>query len=286
MDKLLSELEKQRRAENIYYSRRYMNNNSNGNKYFDDNDESCDKKNIYRFLFKVLFFINLVIIIFCFQNVEYVFNREFISDVDLLMENIKKRALSHETYVEENIENKIGDNEIVNNMETQQLNNEIKSLENITKVEEVVEKVKEKTDEEKEIEALIGMYQFKNPIEEDGVITSNFGKRNSDNENVSEYHTGIDIGAEYGTDIKSSVTGIVTLVSNVGDYGKQVRVRNNNVTTLYAHCSEILVKEGDIVADGQVIAKVGNSGNSTGPHLHFEIRVDDRCLDPIKLVKF
>lgn len=286
MDKLLSELEKQRRAENIYYSRRYMNNNSNGNKYFDDNDESCDKKNIYRFLFKALFFINLVIIIFCFQNVEYVFNREFISDVDLLMENIKKRALSYETYVEENIENKIGDNEIVNNMETQQLNNEIKSLENITKVEEVVEKVKEKTDEEKEIEALIGMYQFKNPIEEDGVITSNFGKRNSDNENVSEYHTGIDIGAEYGTDIKSSVTGIVTLVSNVGDYGKQVRVRNNNVTTLYAHCSEILVKEGDIVADGQVIAKVGNSGNSTGPHLHFEIRVDDRCLDPIKLVKF
>ena len=286
MDKLLSELEKQRRAENIYYSRRYMNNNSNGNKYFDDNDESCDKKNIYRFLFKVLFFINLVIIIFCFQNVEYVFNREFISDVDLLMENIKKRALSYETYVEENIENKIGDNERVNNMETQQLNNEIKSLENITKVEEVVEKVKEKTDEEKEIEALIGMYQFKNPIEENGVITSNFGKRNSDNENVSEYHTGIDIGAEYGTDIKSSVTGIVTLVSNVGDYGKQVRVRNNNVTTLYAHCSEILVKEGDIVADGQVIAKVGNSGNSTGPHLHFEIRVDDRCLDPIKLVKF
>lgn len=286
MDKLLSELEKQRRAENIYYSRRYINNNSNGNKYFDDTNENNDKKNVYRFFFKVLLFINLVIIIFCFQNLEYVFNREFISDVNLLMDNIKKRALSNEMYVEENIDNTIVNNEIVNNMELQSLDNEIKSVENITKVEEVVEKVNEKTDEEKEIEALIGMYQFKNPIGESGVITSNFGKRNSDNENVSEYHTGIDIGAEYGTDIKSSVTGIVTLVSNVGDYGKQVRVRNNNVTTLYAHCSEILVKEGDIVADGQVIAKVGNSGNSTGPHLHFEIRVDDRCLDPVKLVKF
>lgn len=286
MDKLLSELEKQRRAENIYYSRRYINNNSNGNKYFDDTNENNDKKNVYRFFFKVLLFINLVIIIFCFQNLEYVFNREFISDVNLLMDNIKKRALSNEMYVEENIDNSIVNNEIVNNMELQSLDNEIKSVENITKVEEVVEKVNEKTDEEKEIEALIGMYQFKNPIGESGVITSNFGKRNSDNENVSEYHTGIDIGAEYGTDIKSSVTGIVTLVSNVGDYGKQVRVRNNNVTTLYAHCSEILVKEGDIVADGQVIAKVGNSGNSTGPHLHFEIRVDDRCLDPVKLVKF
>lgn len=286
MDKLLSELEKQRRAENIYYSRRYINNNSNGNKYFDDTNENNDKKNVYRFFFKVLLFINLVIIIFCFQNLEYVFNREFISDVNLLMDNIKKRALSNEMYVEENIDNTIVNNEIVNNMELQSLDNEIKSVENITKVEEVVEKVNEKTDEEKEIEALIGMYQFKNPIGESGVITSNFGKRNSDNENVSEYHTGIDIGAEYGTDIKSSVTGIVTLVSNVGDYGKQVRVRNNNVTTLYAHCSKILVKEGDIVADGQVIAKVGNSGNSTGPHLHFEIRVDDRCLDPVKLVKF
>ena len=286
MDKLLSELEKQRRAENIYYSRRYINNNSNGNKYFDDTNENSDKKNVYRFFFKVLLFINLVIIIFCFQNLEYVFNREFISDVNLLMDNIKKRALSNEMYVEENIDNTIVNNEIVNNMELQSLDNEIKSVENITKVEEVVEKVNEKTDEEKEIEALIGMYQFKNPIGESGVITSNFGKRNSDNENASEYHTGIDIGAEYGTDIKSSVTGIVTLVSNVGDYGKQVRVRNNNVTTLYAHCSEILVKEGDIVADGQVIAKVGNSGNSTGPHLHFEIRVDDRCLDPVKLVKF
>ena len=283
MDKLLSELEKQRRAENIYHSRRYINNS---NKYFDDTNENSDKKNVYRFFFKVLLFINLVIIIFCFQNLEYVFNREFISDVNLLMDNIKKRALSNEMYVEENIDNTIVNNEIVNNMELQSLDNEIKSVENITKVEEVVEKVNEKTDEEKEIEALIGMYQFKNPIEESGVITSNFGKRNSDNENVSEYHTGIDIGAEYGTDIKSSVTGIVTLVSNVGDYGKQVRVRNNNVTTLYAHCSEILVKEGDIVADGQVIAKVGNSGNSTGPHLHFEIRVDDRCLDPVKLVKF
>lgn len=286
MDKLLSELEKQRRAENIYYSRRYINNNSNGNKYFDDTNENNDKKNVYRFFFKVLLFINLVIIIFCFQNLEYVFNREFISDVNLLMDNIKKRALSNEMYVEENIDNTIVSNEIVNNMELQSLDNEIKSVENITKVEEVVEKVNEKTDEEKEIEALIGMYQFKNPIGGSGVITSNFGKRNSDNENVSEYHTGIDIGAEYGTDIKSSVTGIVTLVSNVGDYGKQVRVRNNNVTTLYAHCSEILVKEGDIVADGQVIAKVGTSGNSTGPHLHFEIRVDDRCLDPVKLVKF
>ena len=64
------------------------------------------------------------------------------------------------------------------------------------------------------------MYQFKDPIGDIGVITSNYGDRVSENINVSEYHTGIDIGAPFGTDIKSSVTGIVTLVSNSGDYRK------------------------------------------------------------------
>lgn len=66
--------------------------------------------------------------------------------------------------------------------------------------------------------------------------------------------------------------------------GNQIRIRNNNVTTLYAHCNDILVKEGDIVSSGQVIGTVGNTGRSTGPHLHFEIRVDDRCIDAGKVL--
>ena len=56
------------------------------------------------------------------------------------------------------------------------------------------------------------------------------------------------------------------------------------MTTLYAHCNDILVKEGDIVSEGQVIGTVGSTGRSTGPHLHFEIRVDDRCVDPGKVL--
>ena len=278
MDKILSELERQRRAENIYYTRR------NAASSYDNTDEKSSK-GIYKTLFQILFFINIVIIIFCMQNIEYVFKDEFVSDIKVLVENIKKRANDNTdlSYLEnENIVS----NESINKNEGYQENTVDIENTNITESKENVEKVITKTEEEQEIEALIGMYQFKKPIEVNGVITSGFGERISDDENVSEYHTGIDIGAEYGTEIKSSVTGIVTLVSSVGDYGKQVRIRNNNVTTLYAHCSEILVNEGDIVADGQVIAKVGSTGNSTGPHLHFEIRVDDRCLDPAKLVLF
>ena len=274
MDKILNEIERQRRAESIYYNRR-----NNGSSY--EVQEEKGNSNMYKRLFQILLFINIVLVIFGIQNKSYVFKDEFIVDVNVLIENIKQRAeITPEEMI---IENNINVENVINNVENVGDN---EFIENTTINNLNVEKVVEKTEEEKEREALIGMYQFKRPIENEYIITSRFGERSSENENVSEYHTGIDIGAEYGTDIKSAVTGIVTLVSNVGDYGKQVRIRNNNVTTLYAHCSEIFVKEGQIVADGQVIGKVGSTGNSTGPHLHFEIRVDDRCLDPEKLVSF
>ena len=78
--------------------------------------------------------------------------------------------------------------------------------------------------------------------------------------------------------------GIVTLVSSEGDYGNHIKIRCNNVTTLYAHCLNVYVKEGQIVAQGQDIGEVGSTGNSTGPHLHFEIRVDDRFVNPSKVI--
>lgn len=65
-----------------------------------------------------------------------------------------------------------------------------------------------------------------------------------------------------------------------------MKIRCNNVTTVYAHCSKIVVKEGQIVAEGQEIAKVGSTGNSTGNHLHFEIRVEDRLVDPDRVINF
>lgn len=126
-------------------------------------------------------------------------------------------------------------------------------------------------------------YSFINPIE--GTITSRFGNRTSENINVNGYHTGLDISAEEGTIIKASMEGIVDSVSTEGNYGNHIKIRLNNVTTLYAHCQKILVKEGQIIGQGTAIATVGNTGNSTGPHLHFEIRVDDRFINPEKILK-
>ena len=137
---------------------------------------------------------------------------------------------------------------------------------------------------ELDIQNLKAAYTFIKPIE--GTISSGFGARESEYQNVTGYHTGIDIAKEKGSVIKASIGGIVDLVSSEGDYGMHIKIRCNNVTTLYAHCSKIYVKEGQIVAEGDKIAEVGSTGNSTGNHLHFEIRVDDRFVDPSKIINF
>lgn len=128
-------------------------------------------------------------------------------------------------------------------------------------------------------------YQFQKPLE--GKISSRFGYRNSTSPNVPKNHTGIDIAVPVGTEVKSAVGGIVTLVSSSGDYGKHVKITtDNDIVTLYAHCSNIKVKEGDIVEQGQVIALSGNTGNTTGPHLHFEIRKSGRLVNPEYVMNF
>lgn len=110
-------------------------------------------------------------------------------------------------------------------------------------------------------------------------ITSHYGKREP-TEIVSENHQGIDIGVVTGTTIVAAMEGEVSTVSDKGDYGTHVKIVNKDVTTIYAHCSKILVKEGQNVKKGEKIALSGNTGNTTGPHLHFEIRRSERTVDP------
>ena len=118
-----------------------------------------------------------------------------------------------------------------------------------------------------------------------GQITSRYGKREP-TEIVSENHQGIDIGVNEGTSIVAAMEGKVTVVSSQGDYGIHVKIVNKDVTTIYAHCSKILVKEGEQVKKGQQIALSGNTGNTTGPHLHFEIRREDRTVNPELVVSW
>lgn len=116
-----------------------------------------------------------------------------------------------------------------------------------------------------------------NPVS--GVITSRFGSNDSVR---SHAHSGLDIAAPYGTPIKAAASGTVTFSGNAGDgFGNYVIVSHGNgVTTVYAHCSSLLVSSGQTVSQGQVIARVGSTGNSTGNHLHLEVRKNGVTYNP------
>lgn len=111
-----------------------------------------------------------------------------------------------------------------------------------------------------------------------GTITSRFGAVSS--RRVSK-HTGLDIAAATGTKIKACAGGTVTFSGYKGSYGYMVVVNHGNgVETYYGHCSKLYVKAGQQVNQGDVIAAVGNTGNSTGPHLHLEIRLNGVAYNP------
>lgn len=114
-----------------------------------------------------------------------------------------------------------------------------------------------------------------------GTITSKFGARGGT-------HRGIDIAGGVGTPIRAAAAGEVIFsgwARASSGYGRMVIIRHNKqVQTLYAHASQLLVKVGDIVAQGDVIARVGTSGNTTGPHLHFEVLIDGTRINPLRVL--
>ena len=117
-----------------------------------------------------------------------------------------------------------------------------------------------------------------------GVLTSYFGARNL--WGSYDYHTGLDIGCPTGTAIKAADGGTVTTAGWSGGYGNLVVIRHDNGTlTYYGHNSSILVKVGDKVYQGQVIAKAGMTGKADGPHCHFEIRVNGACVNPLNYLR-
>ncbi len=138
------------------------------------------------------------------------------------------------------------------------------------------------SEEEQDVEAVKRTTSFIKPIE--GTITSRYGHREPTTSTVPKNHTGTDIGAAMGTKIKAATDGEVVLSSEEGDYGKHLKIQIGEVSIIYAHCSQLLVKQGDKITQGQEIAEVGSTGNSTGPHLHFEVRYQERTLDPEKIL--
>ncbi|WP_055070838.1 murein hydrolase activator EnvC family protein [Clostridium massiliamazoniense] len=118
-----------------------------------------------------------------------------------------------------------------------------------------------------------------------GGITSPYGPRVHPVTGKQSFHTGVDYGASYGSAIKASKSGTVTTAGWHTAYGKMVIIdHGNGQSTLYAHSSQLNVSVGQKVSQGQVIAQVGSTGYSTGPHLHFEIRINGQHQNPTKYV--
>ncbi len=118
-----------------------------------------------------------------------------------------------------------------------------------------------------------------------GKITSTFGSREPPVQGVSAVHKGIDIARNWGVPIQAAADGNVYFVGENDGYGKYIIViHSGNFKTLYAHCSEIIAKVGDVVKQGDIIAEVGNTGNTTGSHLHFETIIGGTAVNPVWLL--
>ena len=146
-------------------------------------------------------------------------------------------------------------------------------------VQNAIQEIEQQKEEEERWNALPSINGIKlavTPIE--GRITSRYGVSSSIRKST---HTGLDISAVTGTAIKVVADGTVISAGYSGSYGYLVKVdHGNGVETWYAHTSKMYVKKGDTVKAGDVIAAVGSTGNSTGPHLHLEIRVNGEHVDP------
>ena len=114
-------------------------------------------------------------------------------------------------------------------------------------------------------------------------ITSNYGYRYLELYGYTRLHAGVDIGAQYGASVTAAASGSVTVATYSSSYGNYVMIYHaDGSSTVYAHMSSLAVSAGQYVNQGDVIGYVGSTGNSTGPHLHFEVRINGSTVDPMQ----
>lgn len=177
--------------------------------------------------------------------------------------------------VADNIRNELGEevNISIQNVYSKELNTEkVDDLANISN--EIIKEVKE--EEKKKASTIDGIYLSVIPVS--GNITSRYGARESVRDHT---HQGLDIAAKTGTPIKAVAEGTVTYSGSMGGYGNIIIIdHGNGIETYYGHCSKLYAKVGTTVTSGETIAAVGSTGNSTGSHLHFEIRQNGKYVNP------
>ncbi len=271
--------EKVRRAEEIYERRKQGETRPVAKVSVSDKK---DIKLLKKMIIQILVCVSIYLIIYSIQNNQYIFSQDFLNKANEILsydtnflelyENIKNNIVNkeQETPQEESENQAIGGAEEVVEEQKQEVEEETQNSENLSQEEMDIRDIKNTT-------------SFIKPVE--GVISSGFGQRDTATGSVPKNHTGTDIAVSLGTKIKSATDGEVVLASEEGDYGKHLKIQIGEVSIIYAHCNQLYVKLGDKIKQGQEIAEVGSTGNSTGPHLHFEIRISERVVNPQSILE-
>lgn len=298
MERVLSPEEKLRIAEERYYKKQGVSTKEISKK------SDTPKFNRKYLLKKMIIQILICFFIYCsyyvIKNFNFIFSKEVIDKTNEILSydvNIQELYCKVANYInnysyfkQKDEENKQREEEI---NQTEDTNNEItnedttennidesniETVSDATEVEETVPVANALTQMQIDANDIKENYSLINPLV--GQITSRFGARTQTENVVSPYHVGLDIAANTGTAIIASMEGTVVVSGEIGGYGKCVQIQKDEILTIYGHCNNLYVNNGDVVAQGQKIAEVGQTGNATGPHLHFEIRKSGRYVDP------
>ena len=285
MERIMSTEDKIRRAEEIY-NRRQINNGRIGTTKVNIT-EKRDIKLLKKIIIQIIVCLAVYSVFYLVKNNNYIFSEDFINkskevlDYDINFQEIYSKIIetiqTEEKTQEATNENTEGTNIKTEDAEESGIGGGKENNEQETK-----EPESKLTQMEQDTISINNSISFIKPIE--GTITSRFGWRTPTTSTVPKYHTGIDIANVSGTKIYSATEGDVILASSKGDYGNHLKIQINDVTITYAHCKTLYAKQGEHVLQGQEIAEVGSTGNSTGPHLHFEIRKEDRLVDPEQII--
>lgn len=218
--------------------------------------------------------------IITYKYYEVALNNNVVETVDTSKEAEELVSEIKSNGIAENINLSILEKYTSNSEEVKTNDLEVAKLDIENKVSETVKEIKEQEAKENAIADINGIKLAVLPVT--GTISSRYGVTSRIRRSN---HTGLDIAATTGTPIKVMADGVVTNASYSGSYGKLVKVEHGNgVETWYAHTSKMYVKKGQEVKAGDIIAEVGSTGNSTGPHLHLEIRLNGEHINPQKYV--
>ena len=284
MERTMTVEERIRRAEEIYERR--QRNNGLITETESKKSEKKDIKLLKKIIIQLIVCISIYLIIYTIQQNKYNFSEDFINKVNEIISydiDLKKVYEDTKNSIMGLLKKEEPKNEDKESETENQNENGIGGAEENSGEQTNEAEVQNLTQEEQDVINIKNTASFIKPIE--GTISSIYGFRETATGSVPKNHTGTDIAAQTGTKIKSATDGEVVLVSEQGDYGKHLKIQIGEVSIIYAHCNAMYVNQGDKVTQGQEIAEVGSTGNSTGPHLHFEIRIQERTVDPQKILE-